>query len=96
MESTGENTVVETETQEVTPAETKPAKVKKEKVVKEPRPVMTDEEKKAARKVSAAKVLVNRKNAGVAAKQFFIHKSLFAEAEAIMAPILAKSKEIIG
>ena len=37
-----------------------------------------------------------RKANGIAAKQFFIHKSLFKEAEELMAPIIAKSKEIVA
>ena len=56
-----------------------------EKKVKAPRVKLTPEEAK-----------VNRAANGVAAKQFFIHKSLFKEAEEIMAPILAKSKEIVA
>lgn len=62
---------------------TKPARVK-----------LTAEEVKANRAAAARRTLEKRKAKGVAAKQFFIHKSLFAEAEEVMKPILEKSKAI--
>ena len=65
---------------------------KKEKVA---RVKLTPEEVKANRAAAAKRTLEKRKANGVAAKQFFIHKSLFKEAEEIMAPIIAKSKELI-
>ena len=67
-----------------------------EKEVKTPRVKLTPEEAKANRAAAAKRTLEKRKANGVAAKQFFIHKSLFKEAEEIMAPILAKSKEIVA
>lgn len=67
-----------------------------EKEVKAPRVKLTPEEAKANRTAAAKRTLEKRKANGVAAKQFFIHKSLFKEAEEIMAPILAKSKEIVA
>ena len=67
-----------------------------EKEVKAPRVKLTPEEVKANRAAAAKRTLEKRKANGVAAKQFFIHKSLFKEAEEIMAPILAKSKEIVA
>lgn len=63
--------------------ETKPTRVK-----------LTAEEIKANRAAAARRTLEQRKAKGVAAKQFFIHKSLFAEAEEAMKPILEKSKAI--
>lgn len=63
--------------------ETKPARVK-----------LTAEEVKANRAAAARRTLEKRKAKGVAAKQFFIHKSLFVEAEEVMKPILEKSKAI--
>ena len=66
---------------------------KKEKVV---RVKLTPEEVKANRAAAAKRTLEKRKANGVAAKQFFIHKSLFKEAEEIMAPIIAKSKELVA
>lgn len=67
-----------------------------EKEVKAPRVELTPEEVKANRAAAAKRTLEKRKANGVAAKQFFIHKSLFKEAEEIMAPILAKSKELVA
>lgn len=67
-----------------------------EKEVKTPRVKLTPEEAKANRAAAAKRTLEKRKANGVAAKQFFIHKSLFKEAEEIMAPILAKSKELVA
>lgn len=67
-----------------------------EKEVKTPRVKLTAEEIKVNRAAAAKRTLEKRKANGVAAKQFFIHKSLFKEAEEIMAPILAKSKEIVA
>ena len=67
-----------------------------ENEVKTPRVKLTPEEAKANRAAAAKRTLEKRKANGVAAKQFFIHKSLFKEAEEIMAPILAKSKEIVA
>lgn len=67
-----------------------------EKKVKTPRVKLTPEEAKANRAAAAKRTLEKRKANGVAAKQFFIHKSLFKEAEEIMAPILAKSKELVA
>ena len=67
-----------------------------EKEVKKPRVKLTPEEAKANRAAAAKRTLEKRKANGVAAKQFFIHKSLFKEAEEIMAPILAKSKELVA
>ncbi|MBR4891052.1 MAG: hypothetical protein IKY94_06525 [Lachnospiraceae bacterium] len=67
-----------------------------EKEVKAPRVKLTPEEAKANRAAAAKRTLEKRKANGVAAKQFFIHKSLFKEAEEIMAPILAKSKELVA
>lgn len=67
-----------------------------EKEVKAPRVKLTPEEVKANRAAAAKRTLEKRKANGVAAKQFFIHKSLFKEAEEIMAPILAKSKELVA
>jgi hypothetical protein len=64
----------------------------KEKVT---RVKLTPEEVKANRAAAAKRTLEKRKANGVAAKQFFIHKSLFKEAEEVMAPILAKSKAIV-
>lgn len=64
----------------------------KEKVT---RVKLTPEEAKANRAAAAKRTLEKRKANGVAAKQFFIHKSLFKEAEEVMAPILAKSKAIV-
>ena len=65
-------------------------------VEKKVRVKLTPEETKANRAAAAKRTLEKRKANGVAAKQFFIHKSLFKEAEEIMAPILAKSKEIVA
>lgn len=67
-----------------------------EKEVKAPRVKLTPEEVKANRAAAAKRTLEKRKANGVAAKQFFIHKSLFKEAEEIMVPILAKSKELVA
>lgn len=67
-----------------------------EKEAKTPRVKLTPEEAKANRAAAAKRTLEKRKANGVAAKQFFIHKSLFKEAEEIMAPILAKSKELVA
>lgn len=63
---------------------------------KEKRARLTPEEKKEKRIISAKKVLEKRKAKGIAAKQFFIHKSLFAEAEEVMKPILEKSKALVS
>lgn len=57
--------------------------------------VRTPEEIKAARVAASRKTLEKRKAKGIAAKQFFIHKSLFKEAEEAMKPILEKSKALI-
>ena len=67
-----------------------------EKEVKTPRVKLTPEEAKANRAAAAKRTLEKGKANGVADKQFFIHKSLFKEAEEIMAPILAKSKELVA
>lgn len=67
-----------------------------EKEVKAPRVKLTAEEAKANRAAAAKRILEKRKANGIAAKQFFIHKSLFKEAEEVMAPIIAKSKEIVA
>ena len=67
-----------------------------EKEVKTPRVKLTPEEAKANRAAAAKRILEKRKANGIAAKQFFIHKSLFKEAEELMAPIIAKSKEIVA
>ncbi len=66
-----------------TKAVEKPAKVK-----------LTAEEIKANRAAASKRTLEKRKAKGIAAKQFFIHKSLFKEAEEIMKPILEKSKAL--
>lgn len=63
---------------------------------KEKRVHLTPEEKKEKRTIAAKKTLEKRKAKGIAAKQFFIHKSLFAEAEEIMKPILEKSKALVS
>ena len=67
-----------------------------EKEVKAPRVKLTVEEAKANRAAAAKRILEKRKANGIAAKQFFIHKSLFKEAEEVMAPIIAKSKELVA
>ena len=67
-----------------------------EKEVKAPRVKLTAEEAKANRAAAAKRILEKRKANGIAAKQFFIHKSLFKEAEEVMVPIIAKSKEIVA
>lgn len=67
-----------------------------EKEAKAPRVKLTPEEAKANRAAAAKRTLEKRKAKGIAAKQFFIHKSLFKEAEEIMAPIIAKSKELVA
>lgn len=67
-----------------------------EKEVKAPRVKLTAEEVRASRSAAAKRILEKRKANGIAAKQFFIHKSLFKEAEEVMAPIIAKSKEIVA
>lgn len=66
-----------------TKAVEKPVKVK-----------LTAEEIKANRVAASKRTLEKRKAKGIAAKQFFIHKSLFKEAEEIMKPILEKSKAL--
>lgn len=66
-----------------------------EKEVKAPRVKLTPEEAKANRAAAAKRTLEKRKAKGIAAKQFFIHKSLFVEAEEVMKPILEKSKAIV-
>lgn len=66
-----------------TKAVEKPVKVK-----------LTAEEVKANRAAASKRTLEKRKAKGIAAKQFFIHKSLFKEAEEIMKPILEKSKAL--
>ena len=65
-------------------------------VEKKVRVKLSAEEIKINRAAAAKRTLEKRKANGVAAKQFFIHKSLFKEAEEIMAPILAKSKELVA
>lgn len=67
-----------------------------EKEVKATRVKLTPEEAKANRAAAAKRTLEKRKANGIAAKQFFIHKSLFKEAEEVMAPIIAKSKELVA
>ena len=57
---------------------------------------LSPEQVKANRAAAARRTLEKRKAKGIAAKQFFIHKSLFKEAEEVMAPIIAKSKEIVA
>ena len=69
---------------------------KEVKEVKATRVKLTPEEAKANRAAAAKRTLEKRKANGIAAKQFFIHKSLFKEAEEVMAPIIAKSKEIVA
>lgn len=65
------------------------------KVVEKPAKVkLTVEEIKANRAAASKRTLEKRKAKGIAAKQFFIHKSLFKEAEEIMKPILEKSKAL--
>ena len=66
-----------------TKAVEKPAKVK-----------LTAEEIKANRAAASKRTLEKRKAKGIAAKQFFIHKSLFKVAEEVMKPILEKSKAL--
>lgn len=56
---------------------------------------LTSEEIKARKKASIKKVIEKRKYLGIAAKQFFIHKSLFKEAELLMQPLIEKTKQII-
>lgn len=68
---------------------------KEVKVAKVVRPKLSPEEVKANRSAAAKRTLEKRKAKGIAAKQFFIHKSLFVEAEEIMKPILEKSKAIV-
>ena len=46
-------------------------------VEKEKRVKLTPEEAKASRAAAAKRILEKRKAKGIAAKQFFIHKSLF-------------------
>ena len=65
-------------------------------VEKKVRVKLSAEEIKVNRAAAAKRTLEKRKANGVAAKQFFIHKSIFKEAEEIMAPILAKSKELVA
>ena len=67
-----------------------------EKEAKTPRVKLTPEEAKANRAAAAKRTLEKRKANGIAANQFFIHKSLFKEAEEAMAPIIAKSKELVA
>ena len=69
--------------------------VVEKEAVKTPRVKLTPEEAKANRAAAAKRTLEKRKANGIAAKQFFIHKSLFKEAEEVMAPIIAKSKAIV-
>ena len=64
-------------------------------VTTEKRAKLTPEEIKANRAAAAKRTLAKRKAKGLAAKQFFIHKSLFVEAEEAMKPILEKSKAIV-
>ena len=65
------------------------------KVVEKPAKVkLTAEEIKANRAAASKRTLEKRKAKGIAAKQFFIHKSLFKEAEEVMKPILEKSKAL--
>ena len=65
------------------------------KVVEKPVKVkLTAEEIKANRAAASKRTLEKRKAKGIAAKQFFIHKSLFKEAEEAMKPILEKSKAL--
>lgn len=67
----------------------------KEKVTeKAPKVKLSPEQVKANRAAAARRTLERRKAKGIAAKQFFIHKSLFVEAEEAMKPILEKSKAI--
>ena len=65
-------------------------------VEKKVRVKLSAEEIKVNRAAAAKRTLEKRKANGVAAKQFFIHKSLFKEAEELMAPIIAKSKELVA
>lgn len=55
---------------------------------------LTPEQVKAHRAAAAKRTLEKRKFKGIAAKQFFIHKSLFKKAEEIMQPILEESKRL--
>lgn len=67
-----------------------------EKIVEKTEKVkLSPEQVKANRAAAAKRTLEKRKAKGIAAKQFFIHKSLFVEAEEVMKPILEKSKTIV-
>lgn len=66
-----------------------------ETVEKVERVKLSPEQVKANRAAAAKRTLEKRKAKGIAAKQFFIHKSLFVEAEEVMKPILEKSKAIV-
>lgn len=67
----------------------------KEKVTEKALKVkLSPKQVKANRAAAARRTLERRKAKGIAAKQFFIHKSLFVEAEEAMKPILEKSKAI--
>lgn len=69
--------------------------VEEKNVVKTEKVKLSPEQVKANRAAAARRTLEKRKAKGIAAKQFFIHKSLFVEAEEVMKPILEKSKAIV-
>ena len=69
--------------------------VEEKTVEKVERVKLSPEQVKANRAAAARRTLEKRKAKGIAAKQFFIHKSLFTEAEEVMKPILEKSKAIV-
>lgn len=56
---------------------------------------LTPEQIKINKALAAKKTLEKRKANGIAAKQFFIHKSLFKKAEEVMQPIIEESKRIV-
>lgn len=70
--------------------------VEEKNVVKTEKVKLSPEQIKANRAAAAKRTLEKRKAKGIAAKQFFIHKSLFIEAEEVMKPILEKSKAIVN
>ena len=67
-----------------------------EPVVKKARKKMTEEEKAVKRRAASQRTYLKRKEQGLAAKQFFIHRSLFDEAIEAMKPILEKTKAILA
>ena len=68
--------------------------VEEKTVEKVERVKLSPEQVKANRAAASKRTLEKRKAKGIAAKQFFIHKSLFKEAEEVMKPILEKSKAL--